>query len=76
MPQFLELAHLVHDDGMPEVQVGRGGIESDLDAERDIPRQFLAQILLAHEVHDAAADDLHLFIDSHVNAPAGVPALK
>ena len=33
MPEVLQLAHLVEHDGMPEVQVGRGRVQSQLDAQ-------------------------------------------
>src|SRR5207245_4493322 len=34
VPHLLEVLHLADDDGMAEVQVGRGGVEADLDRER------------------------------------------
>ncbi|MNP74802.1 hypothetical protein D3C76_1717390 [compost metagenome] len=44
MPQILELAQLVNKDGMPQVQVGCGRIETRLDPQRLPALELLDQL--------------------------------
>jgi hypothetical protein len=65
--ELLELPQLVDDDGVAEVEVGRGRIAAELDDERAVFGAALFELLLELvadlEVHDAAADDFKLFVD-------------
>ena len=61
MPQVLKLLHLVEQHRMPEMQVGRGGIEAGLDAQRPAFRQPLGQQFLGNDLGRAALDDVEGF---------------
>jgi hypothetical protein len=55
--QILELAHLVEQDGMTEVEIGRGGIETGFDAQRSPRFKFLDQLGFDKKLVAAAPDD-------------------
>ena len=57
MAKLLELAHLVEKHGVPEVEVGRGGVEAGLDAKRFTAFEFRNQILLHEDLVHTSADD-------------------
>ena len=61
MAQFLELLHFVEQHGMPQVQIGGGGVESGLDAERPALGQALDQRLFRDELGGASFDDFQGF---------------
>jgi len=46
VPQLLELAQFVDQHGVPQVQVGRGGVEPRFDPQRPSQAQFGNQLLL------------------------------
>jgi hypothetical protein len=62
--QLLELPELSEPDGVPQVDVGRRGIEPLLHAERGLRReralQLLHQLGLGNQLLDARADDREL----------------
>ena len=60
MAEVLELAHLGEYHHMAQVQVRRRGIESALDPQRPLFAQPFQQFLLPHQIHDTAAQFLHL----------------
>ncbi len=51
MPELLELAQLVDENGVAKVQIRCGGVEARLDAQRLAALDSLAQIRLVNEVH-------------------------
>jgi hypothetical protein len=63
MPKLLEMPHLVHNDRMAQMQVRRGGIESDLDIERRAAGQLFPQFAFVHKLENAALDRPHLFVN-------------
>ena len=64
--ELLEVAELAHQHGVAQVQVGRGGIEADLDAQRAAGFaaifQALAQIADANDLCRALLEQVHLFV--------------
>ena len=46
MAQVLEMLHLADQDGVPQVQVGGGGIEAHLDQQRFFRLQRTGELLL------------------------------
>ena len=66
MPQLLKVPQLAHQHGVAEVQIGRGGIESRLHAQR--PSGFaalfqaLAQVAHANNLRRALLQQIHLFV--------------
>jgi hypothetical protein len=56
VPEFLKLAQLVEQDGVPQMQVGRGGIESRLHAQRSPGAQPLRQLALQENLLRTALD--------------------
>ena len=65
MAQFLKVAHLVHDHGVAQMQVGSGGVKAHLHAQGRAAFQFLAQFLLVNQFRHAALDHGHLAINIH-----------
>ena len=63
--QVLELAHLVQDDGVPEMQVRGRRIEPGLHAQRLAPGEFALQVFREDELVGAAADHLQIVRLSH-----------
>ena len=63
--QFLKVAHLVHDHGVAQMQVGSGGVKAHLHAQGRAAFQFLAQFLLVNQFRHAALDHGHLAINIH-----------
>ena len=63
--QFLKVAHLVHDHGVAQMQVGSGGVKAHLHAQGRAAFQFLAQFLLVNQLRHAALDHGHLAINIH-----------
>ena len=58
MPQILQLAHLVEHHGVANVDVGRGRVQAQLDAQRHARglgfRQFLQPVLLRNQLFAAS----------------------
>src|SRR5262249_15549524 len=67
--EVLEVAHLAQQDGMAEVQIGRGRVEAGLDAQRPAGfrrlHQALAQIGFANDLRHSFAEVCELFVDRH-----------
>ncbi len=56
MPQILELAHLVQQHGMAQMQIGRGRIEARLHAQRPAKFQSRLQFFEFDDFLGAARD--------------------
>jgi hypothetical protein len=65
MPQILQLTHLVEKDGVPEVQVGRGGIEPRLDTQRPPLGKFFLEFAFHQQLVAASLDDAESFVPIH-----------
>ena len=65
MPEVLELAHLVQDDGMAQVQVRRGRVEPRLHAQGLALGQLADEVLLDDQFMDAAPDDVEAGLLTH-----------
>src|SRR5438876_5291501 len=67
VPEILEIAELAQDHGMAQMQIGRGGIETELDDQRAprAPRtlELLAQLRLHDDARGAAAERAQLVVD-------------
>jgi hypothetical protein len=65
--EILHLAHLVQDDGMAEMDVRRGRIEAELDAQRRAARKLLRDLALDDEFVGAALEhgELMGYVDRH-----------
>ncbi len=63
VPQFLKMAHLVHDHRMAEMQVGRRGVKAHLDAQGTARAEFGAQLVLVDDFRGAAPDERHLAVN-------------
>ena len=61
--ELLELAHLVDQHRVPEVQIGRGGIESGLDLQRRAALELALQLAGQQQVLRTARQLGHLFLD-------------
>jgi hypothetical protein len=68
VPQVLQLAQLVQHHGVAQVQVGRGRVEAQLDAQRLAAlfgtRQFLGEFALDQQLVDTAFSNGKCFLDS------------
>ncbi len=63
MAKFLEMTHLVHDNGMAQMQIGRCGIKTDFHAQRFAPGDFFAEFAFIDNFCRAAPDLRHLTVD-------------
>ena len=63
MAEVLELAHLVDDHRVAQVQVRRGGIEPDLHAQRSVEPETLLELLRLGDFVRAAGDQAERFVD-------------
>ena len=74
----LEVAHLAHQHGVAQVDVGRGGVEADFDGQRLAPLEGLREprfkFVFGDEIGDAAGEDLQLFGHRRHLAGHGFPA--
>ena len=68
VPQVLELPHLAQDHGVPQVQVRAGRVGAQFHAQRRTLLQFAAQVVLGHQVHHAAPEQVDLLVDRYVPA--------
>ena len=62
MAQILKMLHLAQQDGVAQMQIGRGGVEAGLHAQRATGSarglyQALAQILFANDLGKALSSD-------------------
>ena len=58
--EVLQLAQLVELDGVAEMQVGPGGIEAVLDAQRHAARELGHELALDQQLVGAALEDVEL----------------
>jgi len=69
MPEVLEVFHLAQQDRVPEVQVGRRGIEANFDGQwlsgLRKPFELRAQLAGANDVHASFREICQLLVDSH-----------
>ncbi len=72
MPQVLHLAHLVEHNRVPEMDVGRRRVESQLDAQGPSSRELLRDLALDQELVGAPLEDSELFGDLGVVGTGGV----
>ena len=74
MAQILELAHLVQQHGVAEVQVGRGRIEAGLDAQRTASLQPRLELIKLEYFLGTAADNFEYIIQfsRHKGFPEGL----
>ena len=64
MSELLEVLHLSDDDRVPEVDVGRGRIEADLDRQRLAALQLRLQVVALDQVHRTFSEEIELFINT------------
>ena len=70
MAKLLEVAQLVDDHGMAEVQIGRGGVEPQLDAQLPPGGEFLFELCLDDQLVRAPTDGLDgLLNGGHIRLP-------
>ncbi len=69
VPQVLQLAHLVEQHGVAEVQVGRGRVETGLDAQRTPLFELLDQFGFEQQFVAATLDLIEDFLLTHVERP-------
>ncbi len=63
MAELLELAHLVDEHRVPDVQVGRGRVEAGLDDQRPALPEFGRQSVLGQHLVGAAGQLRNLCLD-------------
>ena len=63
MPEVLKVFHLANQDGVAEVQIGRRGIEADLDGEWTTLRELVAQLAGADHIHAALRQVRQLLVN-------------
>ena len=74
MTEVLELSQLSQRHRVTEVEIGRGGIYAELDAQRTVLAQLLEKVGLRNEVGNSALDDVHLLgRRAHSCSPCGLP---
>ena len=61
----LELAELLQRDGVAEVDVRRGGIDAELDAQRAAEAEFFEQFLFGEDLGGAGGEEFELGIGGH-----------
>lgn len=61
MPQILEVAHFIQQNGVTQMQVWGGGIKSSLDSQRPAPSQLLLQLIFQQKLAATAPDYIQLF---------------
>ena len=76
MAKVLELAHLVQQHCVAQVQVGRSGVEAGLDPQRAAFLQARAQILELEDLVGTAADQGKGFFNrGHVTTPGNADSV-
>ena len=67
MAEILEMFHLAQQHGVAQMQVGRGGIETGLNAQRPAGlgrlRQAFAQVLFANDLRETFLQVSQLLVD-------------
>jgi hypothetical protein len=61
--EVLEVAQLVDYNGVAEVQVGRRGVEAELDAERPLLAELFCELGLANQLVGTPTDGLNGLLD-------------
>ena len=65
MPEILEFAQLAQDDGVAEVNIGAGRIDSEFHAQRPAEGQLFPQLVLADNLGGAVPEKGERFIRLH-----------
>jgi len=63
--KVLKVLHLSDQDGVTQVQVGGGGIESDLDDERAAEDEACAEVVEADHIYTALHESGNLVFDAY-----------
>jgi hypothetical protein len=66
MSEFLEIAQLAQDNGVPKMDIRAGGIDAEFYSQRAIRAQFLCQFRFADDLRSAAGESCKLI--AHVHA--------
>ena len=61
MAQILKMAHLVEQDSVAQMQIGRGRIKSRLDSEGPVGGELLLELLFQQKLATTALDNFQLF---------------
>ncbi len=73
MPQVLEVLHLADEHGVPQVDVGRRGVEPRLDQQGLVRLQrageLLCQVLFADDLQRPFLEQVELFVDGGETHP-------
>ena len=67
MSEFLEIAQLAQDNGVPKMDIRAGGIDAELYPQRAIRAQFLRQFRLADDLRGAAGESYKLIAHIHAH---------
>jgi hypothetical protein len=70
------LAELFQSDAVPEVEVRRGGVGSQFDAERAAQREFFSEFFFAMNLDGAALEEGELIGNGSHGCCAGAGAVK
>src|SRR5262249_43479927 len=73
--QLLEPPHELHEHRMTQVQIGRGGVEAGLDAQRPALSQARRELTLDLKIDDAALELLELLRDRLIQPAPARPTL-
>src|SRR5206468_12794371 len=65
LAEILEQPQSAQHDGEAEVEVGRGGVDTELDPQRTAGRELLAELVCGDDVDGAGGQQLHLAVDVH-----------
>ena len=65
MPEILEQPQPAQHHGEPEVDVGRGRVDAELDPQRPCRGRASLQLLLGDDVDRAGGEELQLAVDVH-----------
>ena len=67
MSEFLEIAQLAQDNGVPKMDVRAGGIDAEFYPQRAIRPQFLRQFRFADDLRGAAGEPFKLIAHIHAH---------
>src|SRR5690606_12973657 len=74
VPQLLEMAHLVDQHGVTEMQIGRGGVEAGLHTQGTAALEFLDQFGLDQQGVGAALDHVDRRLDFSQSISPKIPS--